>query len=91
MVFVLSMHLHYSIMKMTYFKFHNTIHIFILIARTNQFRITIDSHRLDFALLSKTIDSFLVKRDDEGPGLGQRHYAGSSSGIVVIEEDECVL
>ena len=42
-----------SIMKMTYFKFHNTIHIFILIARTNQFRITIDSHRLDFALLRK--------------------------------------
>ena len=39
----------------------------------------------------KTIDSFLVKRDDEGAGLGQRHYAGSSSVIVVIEEDECVL
>ena len=41
------------IMKMIYSKFHNTIRIFILIARTNQFRITIDSHRLDFALLRK--------------------------------------
>ena len=38
---------------MTYFKFHNTIHIFKLIARTNQFRITIDSHQLGFALLRK--------------------------------------